>query len=69
MPATDAGFQQEATGSLWCRLQVVDTDLEPPAILPACSPPQGELEFDQDGGRDDWPEMDQSADTPGDPWD
>jgi hypothetical protein len=39
------------------------------AILPARSPPQGELAFDQDGDRDDWPEMDQSVDTRGDPWD
>ncbi len=38
-----------------------------PAILPARSPPQGELAFDQEGGRDDWPEMDQSVSTTGDP--
>ena len=42
---------------------------ESPAILPARSPPQGELAFDQEGGRDDWPEMDQSVGTTGDPWD
>ncbi len=42
---------------------------EPPAILPARSPPQVELEFDQDGDRDEWPEMDQSSDRPGDPLD
>ncbi len=41
---------------------------EPPALLPARSPPQGELAFDQDGGRADWPEMDQSLDMPGDSW-
>ena len=42
---------------------------EPPAILPARSPPQGELVFGQDGGRDDWPEMDQSVGSTGDSWD
>ena len=50
-------------------LRHVGEPTEPPALLPARSPPQGELAFDQDGGRDDWPEMDQSVDTPGDPWD
>ena len=50
-------------------LRHVGEPTEPPAILPARSPPQTELAFDQDGGRDDWPEMDQSVDTPGDPWD
>ena len=42
---------------------------ELPATLPARSLPQTEIVFNQDGGRDDWPEMDQSVDTPGDPWD
>ena len=42
---------------------------EPPAILPAMSPPQGELGFDQDTGRDPWPEMDQTAGSGGDTWD
>ncbi len=41
----------------------------PPTLLPARSPPQVELAFNQAGGRDDWPEMDQTVDTPGDPWD
>ena len=50
-------------------LRHVGEPTEPPTILPARSPPQTELAFDQDGGRDDWPEMDQSVDTPGDPWD
>jgi len=50
-------------------LRHVGEPTEPSAILPARSPPQGELAFDQDGGRDDWPEMDQSVDTSGDPWD
>jgi len=37
---------------------------EAPAVLPARSPPQGELEFvviDQTGGRDGWPEIDQGG--------
>ncbi len=42
---------------------------EPPVIPPARSPSQGELVFDQDGGRDDWPKMDQSVGTTGDSWD
>jgi len=50
-------------------LRHVGEPTEPPAILPARSPPQTELAFGQDGGRDDWPEMEQSVDTPGDPWD
>ena len=50
-------------------LRHIGEPTEPPALLPARSPPQGELAFDRDGGRDDWPEMDQSVDTPGDPWD
>ena len=47
----------------------VGEPMEPPAILPARSPPQGEFAFDQDGGGDDWPEMDQSVETPRDSWD
>ena len=42
---------------------------EPPAILPARSPPQGELGFDQDTGGDPWPGMDQTAGSGGEPWD
>ena len=42
---------------------------EPPAILPARSPPQRELAFDQDAGRDAWPDMDQTSGAPGAPWD
>ena len=34
---------------------------EPPAILPAKSPPQGEIEFDQLAGQPDWPDMDQAT--------
>ncbi len=34
---------------------------EPPAILPAKSPPQGEIEFDQSAGQPDWPDMDQAT--------
>jgi hypothetical protein len=50
-------------------LRHVGEPTEPPVLLPARSPPQGELAFDQEGGRDDWPEMDQSVGTTGDPWD
>jgi hypothetical protein len=32
----------------------------PPAVLPARLPPQGEFQFDQTRGPDDWPEMDQT---------
>ena len=42
---------------------------EPPAILPARSPPQGELGFDEDTGGDPWPEMDQTAGSGGESWD
>ena len=34
---------------------------EAPVVLPARSPPQQELEFDQTGAQDPWPEMDQTA--------
>ena len=40
-----------------------------PTVLPARAPPQGELGFDQDAGRDHWPEMDQTAESGGEPWD
>ncbi len=46
-----------------CILGHVGQAPEPPAILSARSLPLGELAFDQDGGRDDWPEMDQSVST------
>ena len=42
-------------------LRHIGEPTEPPAILPARSPPQGELGFDQDTGRDRWPEMDQTV--------
>ena len=64
-------------------LRHIGEPTEPPAILPARSPPQGEWSpaelttvgfadddaFDQGGGGDDWPEMDQSQGTSGDSWD
>lgn len=34
---------------------------QPPAVLPARSPPQGEFGFDQAPATTDWPEMDQTA--------
>jgi len=41
----------------------------PPLILPARSPPQAEMEFDQVAGSDEWPEMDQMAGEADDTWD
>ena len=40
----------------------------PPMILPARSPPQAEMDFDQVAGSDEWPEMDQTADHGGEFW-
>ena len=40
----------------------------PPMILPARSPPQAEMDFDQVAGCDEWPEMDQTADHGGEFW-
>ena len=34
---------------------------QPPAVLPARSPPQQELGFDQSPATADWPDMDQPA--------
>jgi hypothetical protein len=34
---------------------------QPPAVLPARSPPQGEFGFDQTPATTDWPELDQRA--------
>ena len=41
----------------------------PPMILPARSPPQAEMDFDQVAGSDEWPEMDQTAGAVDDSWD
>ena len=41
---------------------------KPPQILPARSPPQAEMDFDQVAGSDEWPEMDQTADHGGEFW-
>lgn len=38
---------------------------QPPAVLPARSPPQGEFGFDQRPATTDGPEMDQTAETAG----
>jgi len=40
---------------------------QPPVVLPARSPPQGELRFDQTIAAADWPEMDQAVGR-GDGW-
>ena len=41
----------------------------PPAVSPARSPPQAEINFDQTAGADRWPEMDQTAGAQGETWD
>ena len=46
----------------------VGEPVAPPAILPARSPPQGEIQFDQAAGTDEWPEMDQTAGEGGGAW-
>jgi hypothetical protein len=49
-------------------MRIIAFVLDPPAILPARSPPQGEIQFDQAAGKDEWPEMDQTAGEGGDAW-
>jgi hypothetical protein len=46
----------------------VGEPVEPPAILPARSPPQGEIQFNQTASTDEWPEMDQTTGEGGDTW-
>ena len=43
--------------------------MKPPAVSPARSPPQAEMDFDQTAGADDWTEMDQTAAAIDDAWD
>ena len=50
-------------------LRHIDQPHEPPVVLPARSPPQGEFAFNQDPGADDWPDLDQTAGVTDDPWD
>jgi hypothetical protein len=47
----------------------IDEPTEAPAVRPARSPPQAEMEFDQVASGEDWPEMDQTAGTLQDTWD
>ncbi len=42
-------------------LRHIGEDAEPPAVLPARGPPQGEFEFDQSAGGQEWVEVDQTA--------
>jgi hypothetical protein len=49
-------------------LEHIGEPTRPPAVRPARPPPQGEFQFDQTLGPDDWPEMDQTAGL-GDGWD
>ena len=41
---------------------------EPPLVLPARAPPQGELDFDQVVDGYDWPDMDQTAGAKDETW-
>ena len=41
---------------------------EPPAVLPARAPPQMNLDFDQVDEENDWPDMDQTAETGDETW-
>ena len=61
-------------------LRHIDLPHQPPAVLPARSPPQTELaiggsrdcvaiQFNQDAGANEWPDLDQTAGAAGDPWD
>ena len=42
-------------------LRHIGEPIEPPAILTARSPPQGEMEFDQSAGQPEWPDMAQAT--------
>jgi hypothetical protein len=44
-------------------LRHIGKETEPPEVLPARGPPQGELEFDQSAGQEEWVEVDQTAGT------
>jgi hypothetical protein len=49
-------------------LRHIDEPVEPPEVLPARSPPQPELEFNQDPCQEAWPDLDQTAGQADDPW-
>jgi hypothetical protein len=49
-------------------LEHIGEPTQPPAVLPARSPPQMELGFDQTPAADDWPEMDQTTGQGADGW-
>jgi hypothetical protein len=42
-------------------LRHIGEETEPPRVLPARGPPQGEFEFDQSAGHEEWAEVDQTA--------
>jgi hypothetical protein len=50
-------------------LSHIDEPTMPPAVAPARSPPQAEINFDQTAGADGWPEMDQTPGAGDDTWD
>jgi hypothetical protein len=45
-------------------LRHLGEDAHPPPVASARAPPQAACEFDQDAGRDPWPQLDQTADQP-----
>ena len=49
-------------------LRHVGEPIEAPEVLPARPPPQGEIEFDESAGAEEWPDDDQTAGRPDDEW-
>jgi len=47
-------------------MRIIAFIVEPPAILPARSPLQEEIQFNQTANTDEWPDMDQTAGEGGD---
>ena len=41
---------------------------EPPTVLPARAPPQMDLDFDQVGDMQEWPDMNQTAESADETW-
>jgi hypothetical protein len=50
-------------------LRHIGEPTEPPEVLPARGPPQGELGFESEAEADGWPEMDQTAGRGDEGWD
>ena len=49
-------------------LHHIGEPIEAPEVLPARPPPQGEIEFDESAGAQEWPDEDQTVDRPDDEW-